>query len=137
MTTQKDSAFLFDLDGTLIDSVYQHVIAWREALEQVDVSLAIWKLHRRIGMSGGVVVTGPRTERGKAPRPRTLRRVSGRDTQGRPPATTRACVHCRVPPRCSPRSRTDEFPGRSRRAARSTPRARPSTCLACRRTLRS
>jgi phosphoglycolate phosphatase-like HAD superfamily hydrolase len=50
-------AFLFDLDGTLIDSVYQHVIAWREALEQVDVSLAIWKLHRRIGMSGGLFVT--------------------------------------------------------------------------------
>jgi HAD superfamily hydrolase (TIGR01509 family) len=50
-------AFLFDLDGTLIDSVYQHVIAWREALEQVGVSLAVWKLHRRIGMSGGLFVT--------------------------------------------------------------------------------
>jgi HAD superfamily hydrolase (TIGR01509 family) len=50
-------AFLFDLDGTLIDSVYQHVIAWREALEAVGVSLAVWKLHRRIGMSGGLFVT--------------------------------------------------------------------------------
>ena len=50
-------AFLFDLDGTLIDSVYQHVIAWREALEQCGVSLAVWKLHRRIGMSGGLFVT--------------------------------------------------------------------------------
>ena len=49
--------FLFDLDGTLIDSVYQHVIAWREALEEVGVSLAVWKLHRRIGMSGGLFVT--------------------------------------------------------------------------------
>jgi HAD superfamily hydrolase (TIGR01509 family) len=49
-------AFLFDLDGTLIDSVYQHVIAWREALEEVGVSLAVWKLHRRIGMSGGLFV---------------------------------------------------------------------------------
>jgi HAD superfamily hydrolase (TIGR01509 family) len=49
-------AFLFDLDGTLIDSVYQHVIAWREALEQLGVSLAVWKLHRRIGMSGGLFV---------------------------------------------------------------------------------
>ena len=49
-------AFLFDLDGTLIDSVYQHVIAWREALEQVGVSLAVWKIHRRIGMSGGLFV---------------------------------------------------------------------------------
>ncbi|HZA90075.1 MAG TPA: HAD family phosphatase [Solirubrobacterales bacterium] len=50
-------AFLFDLDGTLIDSVYQHVIAWREALEHVGVSLSVWKLHRRIGMSGGLFVT--------------------------------------------------------------------------------
>jgi HAD superfamily hydrolase (TIGR01509 family) len=53
----RQPAFLFDLDGTLIDSVYQHVVAWREALDQVGVSLAIWKLHRRIGMSGGLFVT--------------------------------------------------------------------------------
>ncbi len=50
-------AFLFDLDGTLIDSVYQHVIAWREALEQVGINLAVWKIHRRIGMSGGLFVS--------------------------------------------------------------------------------
>jgi beta-phosphoglucomutase-like phosphatase (HAD superfamily) len=50
-------AFLFDLDGTLIDSVYQHVVAWREALEGVGISLAVWKIHRRIGMSGGLFVT--------------------------------------------------------------------------------
>ena len=54
---RRESAFLFDLDGTLIDSVYQHVIAWREALEEVGVSLAVWKIHRRIGMSGGLFVT--------------------------------------------------------------------------------
>jgi HAD superfamily hydrolase (TIGR01509 family) len=53
----KQPAFLFDLDGTLIDSVYQHVVAWREALEQVGVSLPVWKIHRRIGMSGGLFVT--------------------------------------------------------------------------------
>ncbi|HEY2161671.1 MAG TPA: HAD family hydrolase [Solirubrobacteraceae bacterium] len=50
-------AFLFDLDGTLIDSVYQHVVAWREALEGVGINLAVWKIHRRIGMSGGLFVT--------------------------------------------------------------------------------
>ena len=50
------TSFLFDLDGTLIDSVYQHVLAWREALQSVGVSLAVWKLHRRIGMSGGLFV---------------------------------------------------------------------------------
>ena len=49
-------AFLFDLDGTLIDSVYQHVLAWREALETEDIHLPNWYIHRRIGMSGGLIV---------------------------------------------------------------------------------
>lgn len=49
-------AMLFDLDGTLIDSVYQHVLAWREALESAGIPLAIWRIHRRIGMSGGLFV---------------------------------------------------------------------------------
>ncbi|HEY0581474.1 MAG TPA: HAD family hydrolase [Chloroflexota bacterium] len=50
------SAFLFDLDGTLVDSVYQHVLAWREALEDNGIELAVWRIHRRIGMSGGLFV---------------------------------------------------------------------------------
>jgi HAD superfamily hydrolase (TIGR01509 family) len=49
-------AFLFDLDGTLVDSVYQHVLAWREALEASGIELAVWRIHRRIGMSGGLFV---------------------------------------------------------------------------------
>jgi HAD superfamily hydrolase (TIGR01549 family) len=47
---------LFDLDGTLVDSVYQHVVAWREALAGVGINLSVWKIHRRIGMSGGLFV---------------------------------------------------------------------------------
>jgi len=42
-------AFLFDLDGTLIDSVYQHVIAWRTALARLSIDLSVWRIHRRIG----------------------------------------------------------------------------------------
>ncbi|HET9726042.1 MAG TPA: HAD family hydrolase [Gemmatimonadales bacterium] len=49
-------AFLFDLDGTLVDSVYQHVLAWREALERAGISLSVWRIHRRIGISGGLLV---------------------------------------------------------------------------------
>src|SRR5690349_10363983 len=49
-------AFLFDLDGTLVDNVYQHVLAWRQALESVGIQLAVWRIHRRIGMSGGLFV---------------------------------------------------------------------------------
>jgi HAD superfamily hydrolase (TIGR01509 family) len=57
-TARAQPALLFDLDGTLIDSVYQHVVAWREALEEVGISLSVWKIHRRIGMSGGLFVSG-------------------------------------------------------------------------------
>jgi HAD superfamily hydrolase (TIGR01509 family) len=47
---------LFDLDGTLIDSVYQHVLAWREALETERIDIPVWSIHRKIGMSGGLFV---------------------------------------------------------------------------------
>jgi HAD superfamily hydrolase (TIGR01509 family) len=59
------SAFLFDLDGTLIDSVYQHVLAWREALEHAGLELAVWRIHRRIGMSGGLLVNALLRETGR------------------------------------------------------------------------
>lgn len=48
------TSFLFDLDGTLVDSVYQHVLAWHEALEAEGIELSIWRIHRKIGMSGGL-----------------------------------------------------------------------------------
>ena len=47
-------SFLFDLDGTLIDSVYQHVAAWQQALHAAGIELSVWRIHRRIGMSGGL-----------------------------------------------------------------------------------
>lgn len=50
------TALLFDLDGTLVDSVYQHVLAWRVALEAVGIDLSVWRIHRRIGMSGGLFI---------------------------------------------------------------------------------
>ncbi len=54
--TTSAPAFLFDLDGTLVDSVYQHVLAWRAALEEVGIDLSVWRIHRRIGMSGGLFI---------------------------------------------------------------------------------
>jgi HAD superfamily hydrolase (TIGR01549 family) len=59
-------AFVFDLDGTLVDSVYQHVLAWREALEEAGLSLAVWRIHRRIGMSGGLFVQALMRETGRS-----------------------------------------------------------------------
>ncbi len=58
-------AFLFDLDGTLIDSVYQHVIAWRMALLRIGIDLSVWRIHRRIGMSGGLFVRALLRETGR------------------------------------------------------------------------
>jgi HAD superfamily hydrolase (TIGR01509 family) len=48
------TSFLFDLDGTLVDSVYQHVLAWKEALDSEGIPLSVWRIHRKIGMSGGL-----------------------------------------------------------------------------------
>ncbi|HEX9031803.1 MAG TPA: HAD family hydrolase [Streptosporangiaceae bacterium] len=59
-------AFLFDLDGTLIDSVYQNVIAWRRALAKRDIDLSVWRIHRRIGMSGGLFVSALLRETGRS-----------------------------------------------------------------------
>jgi HAD superfamily hydrolase (TIGR01549 family) len=58
-------AFAFDLDGTLIDTVYQHVLAWREALEEMGIELAVWRIHRRIGMSGGLLAHALARETGR------------------------------------------------------------------------
>jgi HAD superfamily hydrolase (TIGR01549 family) len=48
------TSFLFDLDGTLVDSVYQHVLAWHEALQAESIELSVWRIHRKVGMSGGL-----------------------------------------------------------------------------------
>jgi len=58
-------AFVFDLDGTLVDSVYQHVLAWQEALEVGGIELSVWRIHRRIGMSGGLFVGALLRETGR------------------------------------------------------------------------
>ncbi len=62
---ERPTAFLFDLDGTLVDSVYQHVLAWHEALEQEQLPLSVWKIHRRIGMSGGLFANALLRELGR------------------------------------------------------------------------
>ena len=62
----RQSAFIFDLDGTLVDSVYPHVLAWKEALRAVGIELDVWRIHRRIGMSGGLMANAILRETGRA-----------------------------------------------------------------------
>jgi HAD superfamily hydrolase (TIGR01509 family) len=47
-----------------VDSVYQHVLAWRAALETSGFELAVWRIHRRIGMSGGLLLNALLRETG-------------------------------------------------------------------------
>lgn len=50
------TGILFDLDGTLVDTVYEHVAAWTTALQSERIYIPKWKVHRRIGMSGRSMV---------------------------------------------------------------------------------
>lgn len=58
-------AFLLDLDGTLVGSVYRHVLAWREATHAADIELPVWRIHHQIGMSGGVMLSALLREAGR------------------------------------------------------------------------
>ncbi len=73
-----ETAFLFDLDGTLVDSVYQHVLAWREALDEEGVELSVWRIHRKIGMSGGLFTNQLLRETGMEISPERVDRLRAR-----------------------------------------------------------
>lgn len=62
---ERRTALVFDLDGTLVDSVYQHVLAWHRALLEAGIELSIWRIHRRIGMSGGLFTRALLRETGR------------------------------------------------------------------------
>src|SRR6187551_2729484 len=69
------TAFIFDLDGTLVDSVYQHVLAWREALDAEGIELSVWRIHRKIGMSGGLFTNMLLRETGLEIEPERIERL--------------------------------------------------------------
>ena len=79
-----EPVFLFDLDGTLVDSVYQHVLAWKEALDAEGIDLSVWRIHRRIGMSGGLFTNQLLRETGLdiSPSGSSARRGACRGLQG-------------------------------------------------------
>ncbi len=58
-------ALIFDLDGTLIDTVYAHVFAWQQALAEAELAIDGWRIHRRIGMSGGLFTRAVARELGR------------------------------------------------------------------------
>jgi HAD superfamily hydrolase (TIGR01509 family) len=68
-------AYLFDLDGTLVDSVYQHVLSWHEALDDAGLPLSVWRIHRRIGMSGGLFANALLREMGREITPALIEKL--------------------------------------------------------------
>jgi HAD superfamily hydrolase (TIGR01509 family) len=58
-------AVIFDLDGTLVDTVYGHTLAWWRVLQEADLQVAAWKVHRLIGMSGGLITKAAAHEIGR------------------------------------------------------------------------
>jgi HAD superfamily hydrolase (TIGR01509 family) len=58
-------ALIFDLDGTLVDTVYAHVFAWQQALAEEGIPIDAWRIHRRIGMSGGLFARAVAREVGR------------------------------------------------------------------------
>ena len=57
-------ALIFDLDGTLVDTVYAHVFAWQRAFAETGLAIDGWRIHRRIGMSGGLFARAAARELG-------------------------------------------------------------------------
>lgn len=74
-STTRPPALLLDLDGTLVDNVYQHVLSWREAFEDAGIHLAVWRIHRQIGMSGGLFVHALIRETGRDVTPEEAKHI--------------------------------------------------------------
>jgi len=62
-------ALIFDLDGTLVDTVYAHIFAWQKALAEAGIALEGWRIHRKIGMSGGLFTRAVAREVGREIKP--------------------------------------------------------------------
>jgi HAD superfamily hydrolase (TIGR01509 family) len=72
------TALIFDLDGTLVDTVYAHVFAWQRALDEAGMPIDGWRIHRRIGMSGGLFARAVAREVGRPLGPEEVEAIQQR-----------------------------------------------------------
>ena len=73
-----EPALIFDLDGTLVDTVYAHVFAWQRALAEEGMPIDGWRIHRRIGMSGGLFARAVAREVGRELSPKEVEDIQDR-----------------------------------------------------------
>ena len=74
-------ALIFDLDGTLVDTVYAHVFAWQRALDEAGLGIDGWRIHRRVGMSGGLFARAVAREIGRPLMPAEVEALQARHGQ--------------------------------------------------------
>ncbi len=109
-------AFIFDLDGTLVDTVYAHVLAWQQALAEAGLEVEGWRIHRRIGMSGGLFTRALAREIGRPLSPEEQEQLQHRRGE-----IYRSLLPERRPDPSSARVRRLSHRGRRRRARESGP----------------
>ena len=97
-----EPVFLFDLDGTLVDSVYQHVLAWKEALDAEGIELSVWRIHRKIGMSGGLFTNLLLRETGLEIGPERVERLRAAACARPTSALAARSARCPARANCSP-----------------------------------
>jgi beta-phosphoglucomutase-like phosphatase (HAD superfamily) len=88
---------IFDIDGTLVDSNYQHALAWYRALRRYHISVPLWRIHRAIGMGGDQLITNVAGEQAEADRGDALREAWAEESS-----------------RCCPKSPRSPTPSRAR-----------------------
>jgi HAD superfamily hydrolase (TIGR01509 family) len=78
MESRPARALIFDLDGTLVDTVYAHVFAWQRAFAELGLPIDGWRIHRRIGMSGGLFARAAAREIGRPLSPTEVETIQRR-----------------------------------------------------------
>lgn len=75
------NALIFDLDGTLVDTVYAHVFAWQRTFAEAGMAIDAWRIHRRIGMSGGLFARAAGRELGRSLTSEEIQRLAARHSE--------------------------------------------------------